>query len=209
MKDGKLSGIDADIAALLFSKEANMNLTYGAPTTWAEAVESVKTASNNVIAGATDTPERRVWALFSDPYRNEEHAVLIASTHATTFDNPSKFFAYVKEKNLSVHILKGAAHNSDEINAKIKSPDGIVFVEHDDHNSIISAVSADRNKVGLVDTLIYNSIKRGDSLKIVSIGASKPQHFMLKKTPENEAILVRLNAQIKALSGKIKEILAK
>ncbi len=209
MKDGKLSGIDADISALLFSKEANIHLVYGTPTTWAEAVESVKNGVNNVVAGATETEERKAWAIFSAPYRSEEHVVLISKDQEANFDTASKFFEYVKAKKLSVQILKGVAYNSDEINMKIKNPDGIVFVEHHDNSSIINAVASDQNKVGIVNSLVYSSLKKDELLKTVSIGASKPQHFMFKKTPENEAIVIRLNAQIKALSEKIKQILAK
>jgi len=53
-----------------FAKKANCRLTFLNYRT-AQSIEAIKNGTLDVIMGATDSPERRQYARFSKPYRNE------------------------------------------------------------------------------------------------------------------------------------------
>lgn len=91
LHNGEMQGIDIEI----FKKVADAtqcNIQY-VEKSWTELLTAVEKGEIDVLGGATATPERKTYADFSVPYRNESFALFIRSTSSYEGETLSGFLS--------------------------------------------------------------------------------------------------------------------
>ena len=81
------SGTDFELVRAI-AREADCSVDYQRDS-WANLLASVRTGEIDLISGATLTPEREAFALFSEPYRTERFAMYIRAGDADRFAGES------------------------------------------------------------------------------------------------------------------------
>jgi len=79
--EGTVEGLDIELARAILSR-AHCELQYEEGR-WVTLVQRLQRGDVDVLAGATRTPAREAYALFSDPYRNETFALYVRKGDAT------------------------------------------------------------------------------------------------------------------------------
>lgn len=75
--DGSISGLDIELASLL-AGDAGCELRYKRGE-WGDLLSSLRSGDVDLLLAGTPLEERREYAWFSDPYRNETFAVFVRS----------------------------------------------------------------------------------------------------------------------------------
>jgi len=84
---GQHQGLDFELVRAI-AREADCSVDYQRDS-WANLLASVRTGEIDLISGATLTPEREAFALFSEPYRTERFAMYIRAGDADRFAGES------------------------------------------------------------------------------------------------------------------------
>jgi ABC-type amino acid transport substrate-binding protein len=211
--DGKISGLDAEIVALIFLETAGLDpATYDQKeSSWEDALKQVEKGEKDFIANVTKTPGREKWGIFSDPYRNEEHVVLAPKEYSGSFDNASGFIKEVKDKNLKIAVVKGVKYNSKEINAFLDSSKGMLVFENS-FEDVVTAIMDKKADLGLVEQVnamyTLTNQNKEDEYKVIKIGASEPQRLLFSKATVNPKLVEMVNKTIGASAEKIKDLFA-
>jgi polar amino acid transport system substrate-binding protein len=79
--EGTIEGLDIELAHAILTR-AHCEVQYEEGR-WVTLVQRLQRGDVDVLAGATRTPARDAYALFSDPYRNETFALYVRKDDAT------------------------------------------------------------------------------------------------------------------------------
>ena len=208
-KDGKISGLDAEIVGLLFLETAGLDpATYDSTTSmWEDALRQVEMGKKDFVANATKTPGREKWGIFSDPYRMEEHVILMPKDKDASFDSAASFIKYAKSSNLKIAVVKGVKYNSKELNAFLDSMPGMLIFEKSFEDAVQDVVSkkADVAVVEEVNALYtLGNQNQAEGYKVIKIGASEPQRLLFSRKTIRPALVDLINETIKTSADKIK-----
>lgn len=211
--DGKISGLDADIAALVVLGTGLAPTKYDKQgVSWDEALKQIEKGEKDFIGNATKIPSREKWAHFSIPYRDEEHVILMKKSDASPFEKASEFTAHATKNKLKIAILKGAKYNSIEINKFIKNatPETVSLIVSDSYEDVINSLIEGKADVAIVDHIhaIYtlNEKGKGDEYKAVHVGAIAPQSFMFSKKTVRIELVEMINEKIRLSKDAIKRM---
>ncbi len=211
--DGKISGLDADISALVLLGTGLSPTKYDQQgVSWDEALKQIEKGEKDFIGNATKIPSRERWAHFSIPYRNEEHIVLMKKSDSSPFEKAPEFINHANTNKLKIGILKGAKYNSIEINKFIKNSatQSASFVVSDSYEDVINSLIEGRADVAIVDHIhaIYtlNEKGKGDEYKAVHVGAIAPQSFMFSKKTIKIELVEMINEKIRLSKEAIERL---
>ena len=84
---GRVTGLDIELMQMIISK-MNCQLSYHQGT-WVELMKDLRAGDIDILLGASKTPERESFALFSAPYRTEEFTLYIRKGEREQFPQHS------------------------------------------------------------------------------------------------------------------------
>ncbi len=103
----KMQGIDVEILAKA-ANSANCQLDF-VEKPWSELLEDVEAGKVDVLAGATPTQERKVYANFSKPYREESFVLFIPTNSRFSGDSLDQFLSFGNKIGVSSGYYYGEA----------------------------------------------------------------------------------------------------
>jgi polar amino acid transport system substrate-binding protein len=80
---GEINGLDAEIVSAI-AADANCEVSFERDS-WANLLQRIRDGSVDLISGATLTPERESYALFSEPFRMETFALFVRAGEVNKF----------------------------------------------------------------------------------------------------------------------------
>ncbi|WP_251358672.1 ABC transporter substrate-binding protein [Kangiella sp. TOML190] len=101
----KMRGIDVEILEQAAGK-AGCQLNF-VEKSWADLLEAVEKGTVDVLAGATPTEDRKQFADFSVPYREEAFALFIANSNSFSGDDLAQFVSFGNKIGVSSGYFYG------------------------------------------------------------------------------------------------------
>lgn len=212
IKDGQVSGIDYELANIIFNK-AGISLKYDTnhPVLWKEILSQIKTGKKDVIGDATDTLEREHWAFFTKAYRLDSHSIITKSANKSPFTDAVQFINFIEaDKNLKFGIDRGYLYNSAEINKFIEQPGATSIVIKDSPQDLIEALNKNEADYIILNTLTASQLlPTSGHYSIIDIKAVAPVSFMLSKKTVTPEVIDKVNAAIDDSKKEIDAIITK
>lgn len=84
---GEINGLDVEIVSAI-AADANCEISFERDS-WANLLQGVRNGSVDLISGATLTPEREAYALFSEPFRMETFALFVRAGEREKYSGAS------------------------------------------------------------------------------------------------------------------------
>lgn len=210
-------------AFMKIQKEAGTSLDYLArdeAMKWGNMLKQIREGEYDATGSATITAERKTWAKFTIGYRMEEEVAFmnnaLARKISADLDKPltaelrvSEFIAYIKEKKLTIGVLKGARHADPVLDSFVKDPANAQYIVEApsdwDHinlmlNGKVDLISMDRVKA---NGLTYDK-GQSDKFREYRISAKTPVSYIVNMKVSDK-IIDKLNAAINKmnLSGEL------
>ena len=203
----RLIGLDVGLSREI-TKTAGFKLNY-TEVGWKQHVADIKDGKRDIAAGATKTTQREEFAYFSEPYREEENSLFIASGSSipVQYNSVQEFLDYVKAKEIRLGITDGFMYADPIINTFIADPANASLVQlaPDEGANIIKLTE------GQIDGFLADRISattfmwrlgKSTAIKEVRLNISTPIHFMLSKKSVTLDTVEKINEAIK----KVKEL---
>lgn len=126
LENKKMRGIDVEIINQAAS-QANCQIEY-VQDSWVNLLAKVEKGEVDLLAGATPTDERKVYADFSEPYRAESFTLFVLRDNGFTGDNLQAFLS----RSNKVGVVNGYFYG-DEIDA---------LIDHEQYSDLFKAAES-------------------------------------------------------------------
>ena len=126
----KLTGLDISLQ-MAIARETKYKITFD-PISWKDHLKGLALGTRDIAAGATRTPEREVYAYFSDPYREESNSIFILknSKQKLSFKTIKEFIQEVKRHSFKLGVVAGFVYVDPQLNTFVADPDNAhLFVQ--------------------------------------------------------------------------------
>lgn len=202
---GKFEGLDVEVLEAV-AKEAGCGVQF-VDMPWNRQLASAESGELDVVMGAAKTPEREVFANYSDDYRTEANVLFVKKGMG----------ADVKELNdlpktkLKIGVVRGSSYGP-EIDAMKAKFDGSADV--DDAN--LKKMIANRLDATIMDEYsgmaLIKSLNAADKIEKHPVKFSVAKsYFLVSKKAKDSSLSGKLNEALKKISanGTVAKILAK
>lgn len=197
-----VTGLDIELINSISSK-ISIGVQY-ADSVWERAISNIGHGDSDMVAGATYTAERAVFANFSLPYRFEEISLftLRSAKKHLSFSNINEFLAQIRLLNFRLGIIKkavyGDARTTDYLN-QVSNND--IIIKYGSNLELFNGLLRNEIDGFLADrisgvALSLNYIKK-DQIEEIPTGIKTPVHLMFSKKTVTPNIVVRFNDSIK------------
>ncbi len=207
---GEIWGFDVQLARTI-GENAGCRIEFERDS-WAALLEKIASGDIDFISGATATPEREAFALFSDPYRSEDFALYVRSGDVTRWSGAE--LRELLESGMRIGVTDSYVYG-DEITALQDDPQ---FAD-----SFVPAATGDVNISRLLDGAVDGFIEdifvatasiRREGLEeeiavhplVLETGAEV--RFMFSRASTTEDVVARFNDALEQIrtSGRYTEI---
>lgn len=206
-KDGAWRGVDVDIMRAVADK-MGCGLEVRSVPWKRHLAEMQETGAINVAASASNNPERRSWALFSDTYRPSENILITAKTDTAQYANLGAFF----DSGAFLAVVRGYDYGAAA--PVISAQPNIEEVASPER--ALRMVAAGRVGGTIGDRLVMGAIAKeegvSDKLALTDTVTDRDDvYFMFAKATVSDAEVAAFNASLQALedSGALSEILSR
>lgn len=107
---GQLTGLDIDLVEAIL-KEAGLSPKF-VKRPWKRQLQEAEEGTIDVVPGASKTPEREQFALFSNAYRTEAVVMLVSRENAEKFASMTSILAMLKN-NLKIGVVREYYYGED------------------------------------------------------------------------------------------------
>jgi polar amino acid transport system substrate-binding protein len=209
---GNYTGLDLDIVKAVF-EEAGCKIDF-LEIPWKRQLACVEDGNINTIMGVSMLPERKKYANFSEPYRNESFAIFLEKGGNNKY-KINKLEDLIKY-NLTLGTVLGYYYGK-KFDQAMKNPEFKKLIDEvKDEETNIKKLKAGRINAILIDPFVgVNELKKMKMLDKVDKAPltliSEPIHAIFSKKSTTPDTVKTFNKGLKKLkeSGKLNKIIAK
>jgi len=209
--DGQVFGLDVDLLTAV-ARNADCEITFRKGT-WRDMLQHLKDGEVDLLAGATRTPDREQFAFFSEPYRDEQFSLYIATDRLGELEKKS--FEQMLKEGLRFGVVDDFLYG-DPVSSFQDDP------QYQDHFDYSSMAETNISKLlnGEVDGILEDKYVGASLIRDKNIQdavtshplrlISNPVSIMISRASVDEELFTRINQSVQELqaNGGIDKILA-
>ena len=204
-RNGRYAVTGLDIALIeALAARVGVGITY-VDSVWEKAISDIQSGKSDLVAGAINTKERNVFAMFSLPYRFEEVSLftLESGRKKLTFSNINEFLVQVRLFNFRLGIIEKSVYGDMEITEYLnkESNKDIISSQYANEIEMLQALTMGEIDGYLADRVVgtalaFNNPHRKE-IRETKLGLKTPVHLMFSRKTMSADMVDKFNGAIK------------
>jgi len=201
-KDGKydITGLDIEIINAV-SNKVDISIKY-VESGWEQSILKIQNGKSDMVAAASYTKEREVYANFSVPYRFEEISLFALSStkKPINFNNINEFLAQIRLLNFRLGITKKFIYGDTKITDYLnQASNNDIIIKYEDTADLLGALTRKEIDGFLADRISGIGLALGYTKELIQeipTGLKTPIHFMFSKKTVSIDVVKQFNDTI-------------